>query len=272
MKFLQQLFSFYINSSIHVALSVYALTWITLMELNLNYNTPVLYFVFYAAITGYNFVKYFGIAKFRHRRLANWLKLIQMLSLVCFLLMCFYAIQLQMITLILIGLFAVLTFLYAIPLLSKRQRTLRSISGLKIYIIALVWTGVTVFLPLIDQGFDFTTDSILLGVQRFVYIIVLMLPFEIRDLKYDSLSLITIPQKLGIQKTKGLGAMLLVIIFFLEYFKNDIELERLIPFVITMGVTMVLLFNSKINQSKYYCSFGVEALPILWLVLLFIFV
>ena len=79
MKVLQQLFNFYLNASVHVALAVYALTYITLIAFEITYHEAVLYFVFYATITGYNFVKYFGLAKFHHRSLAAWLKAIQIL-------------------------------------------------------------------------------------------------------------------------------------------------------------------------------------------------
>ena len=76
------------NSSIHVALAVYAMTWITLLSFDLAYDENALYFVFYATITAYNFVKYFGLAKFHHRRLASWLKAIQVFSAIAFILMC----------------------------------------------------------------------------------------------------------------------------------------------------------------------------------------
>ena len=135
----KQLFNFYINSSIHVALSVFSLTWITLIENDLLYDENVLYFVFYATITGYNFVKYFGVAKFHHRSLANWLKAIQIFSFFCFVLMCYYAFQLEKNTLTCIAIFGIITFFYAIPFLPKRlfldkQHNLRSIGGLKIYL------------------------------------------------------------------------------------------------------------------------------------------
>ena len=142
MKVLKQLLDFYINSSIHVALAVYALSWITLKKLNINGDETILYFNFFATITGYNFVKYFGIAKWHHRSLANWLKVIQVFSLVCFGLMCYYALQLQNNSLLLITGFGMVTFLYAIPFLPKKwyldtQQNLRDISGLKVYVIAL---------------------------------------------------------------------------------------------------------------------------------------
>ncbi|WP_298238480.1 hypothetical protein [uncultured Algibacter sp.] len=266
MKLIKQLFNFYINSSIHVALAVFSLTWITLLELGLEYNEPVLYFVFYASITGYNFVKYFGIAKFHHRQLANWLKCIQLLSVICFLLMCYYGLLLKAETLVCIGVFAVLTLLYAIPLLSKQS--LRHIGGLKIYIIGLVWVGVTVFIPVINESYGISTDVMIIGLQRFIFVLVLMLPFEIRDLKYDSLTLATIPQKMGVNRTRYLGLLLLMLFVLLEFFKDELTVQRILILVFMSAITGLFLYFSKINQRKYYSSFWVEGLPILWLVLL----
>ena len=47
MRRLQQGFDFFINSSIHVALSVYALSWITLLEFQIPYDKDLLYTVFF---------------------------------------------------------------------------------------------------------------------------------------------------------------------------------------------------------------------------------
>ena len=269
MMFLKQLFNFYINSSIHVALSVFSLTWITLLTLNLSYSESALYFVFYASITGYNFVKYFGIAKFHHRRLANWLKLIQILSFICFFLMCYYAAQLTLKTYVFIVSFAVLTLLYAIPLYPIRHNnTLRSISGLKVYVIAIVWAGVTVFIPLINSDFNINTDIVLLGIQRFLYVLVLMLPFEIRDLKFDNLELSTIPQRLGVKKSKTIGVLLLLVFLLLEFLKDETTVNSIIVLLIVSIITALFVIFSKVEQNKYYSSFWVEGLPILWLILL----
>ena len=100
MKFLKQLFDFYINASIHVALAVYALVRITELYFNLSYNESLDYFIFYGTISGYNFIKYAGVAKLHHRSLTNQLKSIQVFSLFCFLAMCYYAWQLPLKTLI----------------------------------------------------------------------------------------------------------------------------------------------------------------------------
>ena len=267
----KQILNFYINSSIHVALSVFSLTWITLLELDLNYSESVLYFVFYATITGYNFVKYFGVAKFRHRKLANWLKLIQILSFICFVLMCFYALQLSIKTHVFIGCFTLLTILYAIPLYPKHKQTLRNVSGLKVYVIALVWTGVTVFIPVINSNIEVSIDIAIIGIQRFIYVLVLMLPFEIRDLKFDNLKLFTIPQILGVKKTKALGVLLLLVFFLMEFFKDEISQTSILVLSITAIITGLFVVFSKVEQQNYYSSFWVEGLPIFWLVLILMF-
>ena len=277
MKLAKQLLGFYINSSIHVALSVFSLTWVTLIEYNLLYDENTLYFVFYATITGYNFVKYFGVAKFHHRSLASWLKAIQIFSFFSFLFLCYYAYQLEKNTLVCIAIFGAITFLYAIPFLPKRlfldkQHNLRSIGGLKIYLIALVWSGVTVFIPLINQQYIIDADVVLTGLQRYIFVIVLMFPFEIRDLRYDSLKLSTIPQRIGVKQTKIIGVLLLVLFLFLEFFKNNINVFNIIMLLIITFITMLFLVFSKIEQRPYYSSFWVEGIPILWLLLWLVFI
>ena len=57
MQSLKRLFDFYINSSIHVALAVSSLVYITILEFHLKLDIEIILFVFFATITGYNFVK-----------------------------------------------------------------------------------------------------------------------------------------------------------------------------------------------------------------------
>lgn len=275
MDTLRQIFNFYINSSIHVALAVVAMTWVTFIQFELECDLAVLSFVFFATITGYNFVKYFGVAKFHHRSLAAWLRAIQIFSLFAFFGMSYFALKLSINSLIYISVFGLVTFLYAIPLLPIRyfrdsQKNLRQISGLKIYIIALVWVFATLFLPLIDNDFHINTDVVITGVQRFIFVIVLMLPFEIRDLIYDSVKLATIPQRIGVKKTKIIGILLLMVFFFLEYFKDEIISEAIISNSVIVFITLFFVVFAHKNQSKYYSAFWVESLPILWLLALLV--
>lgn len=276
MALLKQIFNFYIDSSIHVALAVFALSWVTLLEFGIPYDRAVLYFIFFASITGYNFVKYFGLARFHHRSLTNWLKLIQVFSLMCFIGMCYFALKLELISLVVILGFGVVTFLYAIPFLPNKilydkHKNLRNVSGLKVYIIALVWAGVTVVLPILNNHVPLDTNVVVTGFQRFVFVTVLMFPFEIRDLNYDSLKLATIPQQIGIKNTKMVGVLLLMLFFLLEFLKPQLNVEHTVSMLITMFVTLLFLIFANRNQGRYYSSFWVEGIPLVWLLLLLVF-
>lgn len=276
MKWLKPVFDFYINSSIHVALSAFSLTYVSLLEFRLPTDWSLLYFVFFSTITGYNFVKYFGVARFHHRSLARWLQVIQVFSSVCFLVMIGFALQLESQTLVYIGVFALVTFLYAIPLLPRRffmdqQKTLRNIGGLKVYVIGLVWGGVTVLLPILENKEPFDMDVWITALQRFILVMLLMLPFEIRDLQYDSLKLATIPQKIGTKNTKIIGVLLGIVFLSSEFLKVELTQKIiLLTVAITVIVVSFIIFAHK-KRSDYYSSFWVESVPILWLILHLVF-
>lgn len=271
MQVLKRIFDFYINSSIHVALAVCGLVWVTLLNFNVGADLDFVYFIFFATITSYNFVKYFGLAKFHHRSLASWLKAIQIFSFLCFLGLFYYTFKLQTETILYFFVVGVVTFLYAVPFIPKKifieRGNLRAISGLKIYVIAFVWTCVTVVIPLLNENYHFDNDMIIEFAQRFLYVIIAMLPFEIRDMKFDSLKLATIPQKIGVLKTKLIGVLLIIIMFFLEFFKDEFYLNKTIILASISLLLLLFLVFSRKNQNKYYSSFWVEGIPILWAIL-----
>ena len=265
MNFLRGVFRFYINGSIHVALAVLAFFFITALEYNLKPSTTTSAFIFLGTISAYNFVKYASIAGLHHRSLTNSLRAIQVFSAVCFLLWIFLAFQLSFTTILFIALFGVTTVLYAVPF--AQHRSLRMFSGLKIFIVAFVWAGITVIIPFIASESAITTDVILTFIQRFLIVVVLILPFEIRDIQYDAVALKTIPQQLGIKNTKKAGLAALSISLFIEFFKEASEaayITSLLLFSIILGWAV---FISKKEQKRYFSSFWVEGLPILWFVM-----
>jgi len=106
------------------------------------------------------------------------------------------------------------------------------------------------------------------GLQRYLFVLVATLPFEIRDLKLDDPNLSTWPQKLGIQKTRWLGGLLLLLFVFLEIYHSISS-----NFLLVFGMAILLMgfvLRSKAKQSKYFSSFWVEGIPILWLILKYI--
>ena len=101
------------------------------------------------------------------------------------------------------------------------------------------------------------------GIERFVFIFVLMLPFEIRDMNFDDLKLSTIPQKIGLFNTKKLAYFgILALIFFLFY--NNTSKVEIISTSIMLMILSVFIAKSHPQNSFYFTAFWVESLPIIW--------
>ena len=263
MKPIKSVFNFYLDSSIHVSLAVLAFTLATFFEYNLPIEKPMLGFIFFGTITGYNFVKYAGIAGLHHRSLAKNLKLIQLFSLLSFGFFLFYLFQVPRPVIITSAILGIMTLLYVVPFF--KNKNLRSFNGLKIFIVALVWAGVTVLLPWVHFEADFSKDIWISFLQRFLWVLVLIIPFEIRDMVYDSNSLGTLPQKFGIRITKKIGYFFLLLMAVIEGFKDEITLSFSLSFFVMIILTGILVRLSKKNQSSYYSAFWVEAIPIFWM-------
>ena len=264
MSFLRKAFELYINSSIHVSLAVVAFTLISIFEHDLAIDKNLLLFIFFASITGYNFVKYAGIAKLHHLSLAKNLRLIQLFSLFCFIAMVYLIFHLSGDVLIAGGIMGILTIFYAIPVLG-REKNLRSLPGLKIFIIAVVWAGTTVILPLINAGKVLDINLVTDFIQRLMLVVVLTLPFEIRDLNFDKESLGTIPQRLGVRMTKVFGTVLIFLIFAAELLQSSFNSAEFVSLVVILAISGFFLWKSTTGQSRYYSSFWIEAVPIFYL-------
>jgi uncharacterized membrane protein YczE len=94
----------------------------------------------------------------------------------------------------------------------------------------------------------------------------LLIPFEIYDSKHDAITLQTIPQKFGVKKTKYLGYLFLICFCILS-----LQLQyEILDIVIAIVIGLFIRFSSTKN-TKYYTSFWVESIPILWWILVLIF-
>jgi hypothetical protein len=270
MKVFKMLFNFYIQSSIHVALAIVALMLLSGVYLNILPDFFLTGFVFTAAVSGYNFVKYAGIAKWHHRRLTTSLKSIQIFSLFAFFAMLFFFWYLPIFVQVIAVLSGLLTLLYAVPL-KRKWRNFRSIPGMKLLLIALVLILTTVLMPAFYNESGLGLPVIILCLLRFFWVFVLILPFEIRDLQVDNISLGTIPQQLGIFKTKIFGSILLVLLAFAENYFNPLYTNSFWVVLLVILITGLALWFSKPKQSFYYTAFWIEGIPIVWLTMELVF-
>ncbi len=269
MKVLKGALNFYIQSSIHVALSVYALVRMTDYMFQIPVDQAVAYFAFFGTIVGYNFVKYDNLVRTKKPQMRNSLKSIILFSLLSFFAVGYFFFQLQRITQIISVAFLALTLLYTLPFFPNR-RNARNWAGVKIYIVALCWVGVTLVLPILNAEIAITSDFYLKSVQRFLLIFTLILIFEIIDLANDDPHLQTVPQQIGVKRTKILGLLLLIPFYFLEFLKTNFDQKQLIVNLILVSVIALFLLFANEKRSKYYTSFWVESIPIIWWLMIII--
>lgn len=261
MKYFRCFLDFYIRSQIHVSIAVTAFSAITALEFQLHLSPWFYVFVFVSAMVGYNFVLHpAGILHLLDSKRSSFLvvlggSLIVWVSL--------YLFKLQYLSVVTFSLLMLITFLYAIPVI--RNKNLRNVSGIKVFVVALVWAGVTVVLPLeIEENLLYKSDYLLTFIQRFLIVVLLMIPFEIRDYSKDAPALITLPQQLGIRSTKRMGWGVIGIIIFLEALKDEISEHHLYSLLFFLFLLGIAIIKSSENRSRYFASFAVEGLPAIW--------
>ena len=261
MRIIRVLFDFYINSSIHAAFAMFSWVCITNQILSIPMDFRLTGFAFFGTIVGYNFVKYESWLR-NNKTLKKTLKAIVVLSVVSFLGALFCFLYLPFLVQILVLFFGILLLLYAIPFFPNR-RNVRNWSGVKIYLVAFCWTGISFLLPLANIGMPLSGVVLINIAQRFLLLLTLILIFEIIDLKKDAPSLATIPQRIGVNRTKITGLLLLILFCSLEFLKVDFsQASFLIKVKWSVIIAFFVLFAHP-NRSKYYTSFWVESLPVI---------
>ncbi len=244
-----------------MALAVISLYAINAQNLNISINVHLMGFLFFATIVCYNFVKY-GVEADKYLVVAKPShKPIQVLSFLAFGISLYFLFPLPLQLWIVIGILTVISALYAIPFLPS-SRNLRSLGGLKVFLVALVWVGFTVALPAVEHQLGFSEQVVLLGIQNFVLVLILILPFEIRDLQYDKPELRTLPQRFGVTNSKYIGYILCFSYLGLRFISDGWDSRRMMYSLAVFGLLVAALYFTKEGQSKYYTSFWIEGIPI----------
>lgn len=262
-------FDWYLHASLHVALATTALVQMTFYFCFLPFNTAITSLVFFGTVFSYNFIKYAQVIA-KKKELTRFLKSILALSVISFVIAVISFFFLNLKAQLLTVFFGFLCVLYVIPL-AKSKTNLRNYAGVKIYIVSLCWAGVTTLLPIVNADQSIENDILFKFLQRFILTLILILIFEINDLKYDDIRLKTVPQTIGVLKTKYLIGLLLIPFYFLEFLKVNYYGNQWIINLILVFVIALFTYYANPNRSKYYTLFWVESVPVLWYLLIILF-
>src|SRR5690606_28499756 len=222
MELLKKIFNFYLDANIHVALGVYSLVQVTLLEYQLPFDASISYALFFGTIVEYGFIKYASLARHYLFLKQRYLKLIQFFNFSCALVAMYYVSQLNLKTVFVAAALVLVAFLYVVPAMTK-IKNLRNLKGIKAFVVSLTWSVSTVLLPLLNNDVPITSEVLVDLVQRFLFILALMIPFEIRDLKFDEPNLRTLPQVLGVAGSRWLGVLLLVFFVIFGLLKTSLN-------------------------------------------------
>ena len=270
MEHLKKVFEFYIYSNFHVSIAAFCLTKLTLLRYNVNENT-IPFFVFFATITSYNFIRFYNINTIQPL-ISVWIKthkkLLISLNFISVVFLLKLSLDLNSKSYIILIPMALSTFFYSVPFLFQRKN-LRSMTNLKLFLIIITWAGVTVLLPLKNAEIQFSNDVWLIFIQRVLFLFAIIIPFDIRDLDFDNPEIKTLPQTLGVKKSKIIGVVALFLFFMIELVRGLKTESTLLTTILIAVISMLFLIFSNKKQNQFYSSFWVESLPIVWFLLMF---
>lgn len=214
-----------IQSNIYIALAAVFLTVATQLQLGRTPEWhPYLFLIFFATLFEYNLHRLItvitnkeALQSPRHLWVKNNLTVfyvIVSISIIGFAVAVLLAKKSVLITLIPI---ALLTIFYSTPITGKKQGLfrLRQIPFLKIFLIAFVWSSITILLPVIHSGISILQSHVMsMLAERFLFVFAITLPFDVRDIDADKQEgLQTIPLHIGESNAMRLAYFSLVLCF-----------------------------------------------------------
>ncbi|MCJ8155044.1 hypothetical protein MKJ01_14850 [Chryseobacterium sp. SSA4.19] len=233
-----------IDSQLYVSLTGTLFAVFFMIEQN-TFRYPTVCFIFITYFSGYLYTKY---QKTRH--FSKILILNVIAGIVCALLIIHNHNEIRLIkwsVIVILGLLYNSFFL---------DVYIRKIPLLKVFYVGLVWALMNCWLTLPEF-------SIPIFLISFFFITALVLPFDIRDMKVDTVK--TFPTMIGVQNTKYIAYMLVFISTVLTGFY--LSPTGSIAFYLSAIITFLLIYFSENERSDAYFSFGVEtcsALPFLF--------
>ncbi len=165
--------------------------------------------------------------------------------------------------------------LYLIPVFKNKKRG-RDLPYVKIFLIALGWTILCLVVPNVLYGHMTNTQLILLGMEHFVFIILLTIPFDIRDVLDDNaVGLKTLINLKSVQYSKRLS--LVLCIFYLIYISvlfgmQTIPWQAFIAYIFAILCIIGGTQKALPTRSDLYYSFYLDGIPILRFLLFYLLI
>ena len=176
----------------------------------------------------------------------------------------------------------IITLSYSMPLIKKGGKLvrMREFTYLKVFTVALGWTLITVVVPLLEVIHEISTEAMLIiFLRRFLFIYVITIPFEIRDMERERrFGNISLPMLYGVKVMKIVGLIILFLFCILsavqeKYFMFDLAGRKtfFIPLMISAIAAAWLVVFASDRKSNWYFKFWTDGTMILQFLLLLLF-
>jgi 4-hydroxybenzoate polyprenyltransferase len=158
---------------------------------------------------------------------------------------------------------------YAAPVVKRNAAKIRirEIALWKIFIIATVWSGITVILPVIHlHGMDWVhiLQSWGIAIERGLFILAITIPFDIRDIINDAKKNVrTLPSVMGWKNSIILAEVLLILFMVLVSYRIEFSNPLFVGYLISTGITMIGIGLASPKKNDMYCSFWIEGTMLL---------
>ena len=278
-KFLKLFKELLIYSNVFVSLCVASLTSVTFLLYGVH-DIRVILLSFFSTLSYYNFLRLFKLSEYQKglSPLSRWVvdhKLVTSslgvlgLGMSVFLLWAYpFRNWWYFSPLFFLALF------YTLPLrFGSYFFQLRELPGLKIFLIAFMWTFATVRLPLSLVGAQDQPFLWLMELLRFLFILAITIPFDIRDLAYDRPHLMTIPQHFGTRTSKWIAAAALIgflLISLILQREGVLSTREWWASAMTASVSVGMISISGKGRGEWFYGFFIEGLSLLYFLFLFL--
>lgn len=255
-----KIFKSWVYSNIHIALIAGALSLETNILLDVRPLGIAPLFIFFATLVIYN-LGYFNALFSKeksYREQARWMKVnltYWVFSILIGLLALIYLIaKFGFLGQLTIGIFGLITFIYILHdvNLFGKYFSIRSIPYIKVFIVALTWSVITILPQIIDQAINLSEFKWRwLLFERFFFILSITLMFDVRDVHHDSKKLYTFPQILGLKYSKWLSVFFLGIAS-IGLFNLELTPKQLLGVLLIYFLTLFMVYWSEPDKDEVY--------------------
>lgn len=258
-----------LSHAIWIAVCAASLVFQSMQLMHLPINIHLVAFVFFATLCSYNF--HYMLGHFSSQKKISFPLLFSRYTALLFLSAGGVGVLLALSSAhirwqnVLIA-FA-LTFVYSLPLLPFKQLAFARKAGfLKTLLLTFTWMFVTAYLPLSQYNMAFTTAGLLLMAKRFLFMLMLCILFDNRDITVDKIrGLSSLATDLSPKAMRWLIAVVFSALFVINFMlgRHGLSGRVVLALQLSAFINVVIYFLSLKKQGYVFYYFVVDGMMVL---------